>query len=438
MAVTYVANNSARINVASGNITLTLTSITPQAGDILVAAIACRNTETMVANTANGWVQVHSSFTGNNSTTAASGKGSLLIAYFKYVATNPDLTFYRTGGDTGEGQIFQLRGVNRTTPVGNTSLAVGSASVTGANCPSITAKGGNFLTMILGGGSDTTVSAQNCATEPVAANWTERIDQLTTSGGDSTLMVATATKTGDGSTGVFNALAAAAGYHVLAGDEWIAAVAPGAPTGLTVTAANTSQCNLGWTAPASDGGQDITGYMIERESPTGGGFSTLVANTASATTTYNDATCLANTQYNYRISAINRVPLLGSASTALANTTPAGVPGQVTGLGVSVTNSTSLHLSWTAPAANGSAIAGYRIERESPVGGGFSDLVANTATTATTYDNNGLTTNQQYNYRVSAINGMGLGAASVNAVGTPIAITDIGVLTGSMMGPPYF
>ncbi|TBR21531.1 MAG: DUF5011 domain-containing protein, partial [Candidatus Nitrosotenuis sp.] len=192
----------------------------------------------------------------------------------------------------------------------------------------------------------------------------------------------------------------------------VVAIAPGAPTGLSATAASSSQINLSWTAPVDNGGSAITGYKIERESPVGGGWNTLVADTGSTSTTYSNSGLSAGTQYNYRVSAINAIGA-GSASTAANATTSATVPGAPTALSATAISSSQINLSWTAPVDNGgSAITGYKIERESPVGGGWSTLVADTGSTSTTYSNSGLSASTQYNYRVSAINAQGTGSAS--------------------------
>lgn len=200
-----------------------------------------------------------------------------------------------------------------------------------------------------------------------------------------------------------------------------AAVAPGAPTSLTATKqTNARTIDLSWTAPADDGGGTITGYKIERESPIDGGFSTLVADTGTSATTYSNTNLTANTQYNYRVSAINSAGA-GDPSNEDDDTTN-NVPGSPTSLTATASGFTVINLSWAAPASNGgSTVTGYKIERETPVGGGFSTIVNNTASTGTAYSNTGLSSGTQYNYRVSAINAIGTGSVSTTANATTVA-----------------
>ena len=181
--------------------------------------------------------------------------------------------------------------------------------------------------------------------------------------------------------------------------------APGAPTGLTATASGTTAINLSWSAPASTGGSAITGYKIESSSDGGSSWSDLVANTSNTTTTYAHTGLTAGTTRHYRVSAINANGT-GTASNVANATTGATVPGAPTGLTATASGTTAINLSWSAPASTGgSAITGYKIESSSDGGSSWSDLVANTSNTTTTYAHTGLTAGTTRHYRVSAITG---------------------------------
>ncbi|SMH71421.1 putative spherulin 4 [Candidatus Nitrosotalea okcheonensis] len=207
---------------------------------------------------------------------------------------------------------------------------------------------------------------------------------------------------------------------------------PQSPTSLTATTISSSQINLSWTAPSNNGGSAITGYKIERSTDSGITWSTIVANTASVSTTYSDSGLAASTAYTYRVSAINIVGTSPPSNTATTITsgTVITIPGSPTSLTATTISSSQINLSWTAPSNNGgSAITGYKIERSTDSGITWSTIVANTASVSTTYSDTGLASNTAYTYRVSAINSVGTGSPS----NTASATTSSGTTTGSII-----
>ena len=66
-------------------------------------------------------------------------------------------------------------------------------------------------------------------------------------------------------------------------------------------------------------------------------------------------------------------------------------------------------LTWAAPADNGSAIVGYKIDQTSP---SVTTVVENTNSVSTSYTVSGLTNGTAYRFAVAAINGQGLGYMS--------------------------
>ena len=213
-----------------------------------------------------------------------------------------------------------------------------------------------------------------------------------------------------------------------------ATTVPGAPTSLTATASGTTAINLSWTAPADDGGSDITGYRIE-VSPNGtSSWNDLVANTGS-TTTYSHTGLDAGDTRHYRVSAINSVGT-GAASNVDDATTDAAaptVPGAPTGLSATASGTSTIDLDWTAPVDDGgAAITGYRIEVSPDGTSDWTERVGNTGTTTASYSHTGLSAATTRHYRVSAINSAGTGAASstANATTDAAAATVPGAPTG--------
>ena len=193
-----------------------------------------------------------------------------------------------------------------------------------------------------------------------------------------------------------------------------ATTVPGAPTGLTASADRTSRINIGWTAPASTGGSAITGYRIEISSDGGSTWTDQVANTNSTLTLYFHGGPLfaPGTTRHFRVSAINANGT-GLPSNVASATTTTTVPGAPTGLTATASGTTAIDLSWSAPASTGgSAITGYKIEVSPDGTSGWTDQVADTSSTATTYAHTGLTAGTTRHYRVSAINANGTGTAS--------------------------
>ena len=100
-----------------------------------------------------------------------------------------------------------------------------------------------------------------------------------------------------------------------------------------------------------------------------------------------------------------------SAVTVTVSAT-ASVPNSPTGLTATANGQTRIDLSWRAPSDDGGAnITGYKIE-VSTDGSSWSDLVASTGSTGTSYSHTGLTAGSTRHYRVSAINSAGTGHVS--------------------------
>ena len=187
------------------------------------------------------------------------------------------------------------------------------------------------------------------------------------------------------------------------------ATVPGAPTSLGVTGGD-QEVELSWTAPASNGGDTITGYEYEQS---GSGTWISTGGTDSTTTVFS----LTNGQpYRFRVCALNSVGS-GAESAPSANVTPATEPDAPTGLSATVSNQ-EVDLIWTAPASNGGArILRYEYELDN------SGTWISTGGTATSITVRNLTNDQSYTFRVRAVNRVGAGLESGSESATPTSTT---------------
>ena len=190
-------------------------------------------------------------------------------------------------------------------------------------------------------------------------------------------------------------------------------VAPDPPTDLRAEADGTSQINLSWVEPVYNGGANVTGYRVEVSDNAGSSWITLVEHSRSTTTTYQHAGLPPASTRHYRVSAINRA---GSSepSRAASATTDATVPEHPVELRAAAVDHTQIDLTWESPNFDGgAAVAGYRIEYSEDGGATWTYLSENTESLKTDHSHTGLRPATTYHYRVSAINEIGVGRATV-------------------------
>ena len=130
---------------------------------------------------------------------------------------------------------------------------------------------------------------------------------------------------------------------------FVAQTVPFAPSSLTASL-SAGQITFGWTAP-SNGGAAITKYVISD----GGSFSTDVS---SASVSYSSSSFTAGQTYNFSIVAVNS---LGESTSedfdAITFATAPAAPAAPT----ATVDGSSITVSWSAPATNGSAITSYSV-----------------------------------------------------------------------------
>jgi titin len=207
------------------------------------------------------------------------------------------------------------------------------------------------------------------------------------------------------------------------------ATTPGTPTALTATPLALS-VSLSWAAPASNGA-NISDYVIQYSSNSGGSWTTFPHAASSSTSI--TVTGLSTIPYVFRIAAVNSVGQ-GSYTAATASVTPsavATVPGAPTGVTGTV-GSSQVSLSWTAPAnIGGSLLTDYTITYSSN-NWASSTTFPHAASTATSIVVTGLTNGTTYQFKVAAVNSVGQGPFSTaSANRTPAGVPNAPVINSS-------
>ena len=184
----------------------------------------------------------------------------------------------------------------------------------------------------------------------------------------------------------------------------------GFPDTVTLDAASTAPTidtiTLYWTEPG-DGGSDITGYELRVWD---GSTWVTVASPAADDTSYAHEDLAPGTRYYYVLRASNAI---GNSdwSADVSGMTTGGNP-DAPELTAMATSSTSVRLTWTVPAENGTPITGYQLVRwnnADPGAWGTDNLLtgsalANTdAETVTEFVDTGLTAGTKYYYRIRAL-----------------------------------
>jgi hypothetical protein len=203
--------------------------------------------------------------------------------------------------------------------------------------------------------------------------------------------------------------------------------APGAPSGLSATLVPPSQINLAWR----DNSPNETGSEVHRSTTGSGGEFTLAARIQDADVTgYSDYNLSPATEYCYKVRAFKisgRKESFSAFSTSACATTPPASPSNTR---ATPRNSTGVDVTW---ADNSATEDGFGVERAASPAGPWTSVLT-TGPNVVSYEDEGLATEQQVCYRVSAFNVNGSSASSnIACTSPPAAPTDL-VATSKMEG----
>ena len=181
---------------------------------------------------------------------------------------------------------------------------------------------------------------------------------------------------------------------------------PGAPTNVVASAPTAAQIRVSWTAPSATGTSSISDYEVEYRNLTAQTWFT-ASHVRSIRTSMTVTGLAAGTTYVFRIAAVNDAgPGEYSAeSIAVATLVLPGAPGKPK---IVTRSSTSVSISWTAAAPNGSPITLYRVEYQAD-GRVWTSVPATYTTRSATFT---VREGSTYVFRVKAVSAAGIGPSS--------------------------
>jgi large repetitive protein len=191
---------------------------------------------------------------------------------------------------------------------------------------------------------------------------------------------------------------------------------PAAPV-LTATTVSSSQIDLSWTTPATNGSA-LDAYVLQVSSTSAtAGFDTVFSDSElPLSTTYSHTGLSKYSTYWYRVLASNGVGN-SAYSTAESATTSATVPGVPTGL-TATPSFTSVALNWTAPADTGGI--GLNLATDYIVKRGVTTL--GFTGSGTSFTDTGLSLDTSYTYTVAAVNSIGTGSYTAGVSATTLDV----------------
>jgi fibronectin type 3 domain-containing protein len=190
---------------------------------------------------------------------------------------------------------------------------------------------------------------------------------------------------------------------------------PSAPAGVSAVTASSSSIRVRWTATTG-----VDSYRIYRSDTSGGTYSQLGTSTTSP---YTDTALPVNSNYYYKVSALNSSGESTQSGYVLGTTTLSAP----TGLSVSAQTVSSLTVNWS-PVSGASS---YKIYRSAAFDGTYS-LIGNSA--AASYTDTGLSSGTSYYYKVSAVDNGVESAHSVSVSGTTRLPVPTGLSVSSATG----